>query len=64
MLLPTFLVVRATGLAIGSSYLSLPAGTRIQDVIYLKAGGTAFTMDVVKPKKANKAAIVYMVSGG
>ncbi len=40
------------------------AQTRIQDVIYMKAGGTAFTMDVFKPAKPNKAAVVFMVSGG
>jgi acetyl esterase/lipase len=39
------------------------AQTRIQDVIYMKAGGAAFTMDVVKPAKPNKAAVVFMVSG-
>lgn len=40
------------------------AQTRTQDVIYMKSGGAAFTMDVVKPAKANKAAVVFMVSGG
>jgi acetyl esterase/lipase len=40
------------------------AQTRIQDVIYMKAGGLAFTMDVVKPAKQNKAAVILMVSGG
>lgn len=40
------------------------AQTRIPDVIYMKAGGAAFTMDVVKPAKPNKAAVVFMVSGG
>jgi len=40
------------------------AQTRIQDVIYMKAGGAAFTMDVFKPAKPNKAAVVFMVSGG
>src|SRR5580704_11289623 len=40
------------------------AQTRTQDVIYMKTGGAAFTMDVVKPAKANKAAVVFMVSGG
>jgi len=40
------------------------AQTRIQDVVYMKAGGAAFTMDVVKPTKPNKAAVVFMVSGG
>jgi acetyl esterase/lipase len=40
------------------------AQSRTQDVIYMKAGGTAFTMDVFKPAKANKAAVVFMMSGG
>ncbi|MHB8635748.1 MAG: alpha/beta fold hydrolase [Fimbriimonadaceae bacterium] len=40
------------------------AQTRIRDVIYMKAGGAAFTMDVFKPAKPNKAAVVFMVSGG
>ena len=40
------------------------AQTRIQDVIYTKAGGAAFTMDVLKPAKPNKAAVIFMVSGG
>lgn len=40
------------------------AQTRTPDVIYMKAGGSAFTMDVVKPTKPNKAAVVFMVSGG
>jgi acetyl esterase/lipase len=41
-----------------------PAQTRVPDVVYMKSGGAAFTMDVVKPAKPNKAAIVFMVSGG
>jgi acetyl esterase/lipase len=40
------------------------AQTRTQDVIYMKSEGSAFTMDVVKPAKPNKAAVVFMVSGG
>lgn len=40
------------------------AQTRTQDVIYLKSGGAAFTIDVFKPAKPNKAAVVFMVSGG
>lgn len=39
------------------------AQTRVQDVIYMKQGGTAFTMDVLKPVKPNKAAVIFMVSG-
>ena len=39
------------------------AQTRTQDAIYLKSGGAAFTMDVVKPAKPNKAAVVFIVSG-
>jgi acetyl esterase/lipase len=41
-----------------------PPQTRTQDVIYAKAGGAAFTMDVVKPAEPNKAAVIFMVSGG
>lgn len=47
--------------------LNLPraqAQTRIPDVIYMKAGGAAFTMDVVKPAKPNRAAVIFIVSGG
>ena len=44
--------------------LSASAQTRTQDVIYMKAGGTAFTLDVIKPAKPNKAAVVFIVSGG
>jgi acetyl esterase/lipase len=40
------------------------AQTRAQDVVYLKTGGMAFTMDVVKPTNPNKAAVVFVVSGG
>jgi acetyl esterase/lipase len=40
------------------------AQTRTQDVIYLKSGGAAFTMDVYRPAKPNKAAVVFIVSGG
>lgn len=40
------------------------AQTRTEDVIYMKSGGAAFTMDVFKPAKPNKAAVIFMVSGG
>ena len=40
------------------------AQSKTQDVIYMKAGGTAFTMDVLKPAKQNRAAVVFVVSGG
>jgi acetyl esterase/lipase len=40
------------------------AQTQTHDVIYMKAGGTAFTMDVLKPARPNKAAVVFVVSGG
>lgn len=43
---------------------TLPAQTRTRDVIYMKTGGMAFTMDVLKPATANKAAVVFIVSGG
>jgi acetyl esterase/lipase len=41
-----------------------PAQARTQDVIYVKGGGAAFTMDVLRPAKPNKAAVVFVVSGG
>jgi acetyl esterase/lipase len=40
------------------------AQTKTQDVVYMKAGGTAFTMDVLTPVKQNRAAVVFVVSGG
>jgi acetyl esterase/lipase len=40
------------------------AQTRTQDVVYMKTGGMAFTMDVLKPATPNKAAVVFVVSGG
>lgn len=41
-----------------------PAQRQTRDVIYMKAGGAAFTMDVLEPAKPNRAAVVFMVSGG
>ncbi len=38
--------------------------TRVQDVVYMKKGGVAFTLDVFQPAKPNGAGVVYMVSGG
>ena len=40
------------------------AQTRTRDVIYHRANGAAFTMDVFQPEKPNKAGVVVMVSGG
>jgi acetyl esterase/lipase len=40
------------------------AQTRTPDVIYMKEGGAAFTMDVLTPAKPSKAAVVFIVSGG
>lgn len=40
------------------------AQERIQDVIYAKSAGAAFTMDVFKPKNPNGAGIIFVVSGG
>jgi acetyl esterase/lipase len=41
-----------------------PVQTRTRDVVYLKTGGMAFTMDVLQPARPNKAAVVFIVSGG
>lgn len=48
------------------SVFATPASsqTRTQDVIYMKSGGAAFTMDVLAPAKPNKAGVVFLVSGG
>src|SRR5213075_2992849 len=48
------------------SFLATAASAQMQtrDIIYMKAGGTAFTMDVLKPAKPNRAAVVFVVSGG
>jgi len=40
------------------------AQTRVRDVIYLKQGGCAYTMDVFTPQTSNHKAVVWMVSGG
>ena len=40
------------------------AQERVRDVIYMKSGGAAFTMDVFKPKDPSGAAVIYLVSGG
>ncbi len=40
------------------------AQSRAQDVIYLKKGGIAYTMDIFMPAKPNGAGVIYMVSGG
>lgn len=54
--------VLALSLALASCLAS--AQSRIEDVIYLRSEGSAFTMDVVQPAKPNKAAVIFMVSGG
>src|SRR5689334_10348065 len=38
--------------------------TRTEDVIYGRKFGTALTLDVIQPQKANGFAILFMVSGG
>lgn len=40
------------------------AEMRVRDVIYMKSGGAAFTMDVVRPAKPNRAGVIFLVSGG
>ncbi len=43
---------------------SASAQSRVTDIVYMKSGGAAFTMDVAKPAKPNRAAVIFMVSGG
>lgn len=40
------------------------AQERVRDVIYQKEAGVAFTFDVFKPATPNRAAIIWVVSGG
>jgi acetyl esterase/lipase len=40
------------------------AVSRTEDVIYGRKYGTALTMDIFTPKKANGAAVVFVMSGG
>lgn len=37
---------------------------RVEDVVYMKQGGAAFTLDVFQPEKPNGRTVVYLVSGG
>ena len=41
-----------------------PAPERVRDLVYLKQGGAAFTMDAFKPEKPNGIGVVLVVSGG
>ena len=58
MMLALVALALSAGSALAQNY------TRISDEIYLKQGGVALTLDVFKPEKPNKKAIVLMVSGG
>lgn len=58
------MVARFTVLALAFTSCLASAQSRIENVIYMKSQGAAFTMDVVKPAHPNKAAVVFMVSGG
>ena len=40
------------------------AQTVDHDLIYMKSGGAAFTMDAFRPEKPNGKAVVFVVSGG
>jgi len=54
--LPSFLLV--------VSALTCVAQERVQDLIYHKEGGVAFTMDEFKPAKPNGIAVLWLISGG
>jgi acetyl esterase/lipase len=40
------------------------AQERLQDLIYMKQNGSAFTLDVFKPAKPNGTTVIWIVSGG
>lgn len=42
----------------------LPKFTRTKDVIYGRKFGTALTLDLFRPEKPNKCAVIFVVSGG
>src|SRR5438093_9945958 len=51
----------------GTASAQAPAQTdfkRIEDVVYGRKFGTALTLDVFQPEKANGCGILFMVSGG
>ena len=54
-------VLQLSGFAISAED---PSFTRTEDVIYGRKFGTALTMDVFRPKEANGAAVIWVVSGG
>lgn len=59
-------MIAALGIAVGLVSVAKAQGavTRFSDVVYLKEGGAAFTMDVFKPEKSNGAAVFFILSGG
>jgi acetyl esterase/lipase len=64
--------VAIVGSALASALIALPvaraadtpAVTRTEDVIYARKFGTALTLDVFRPAKANGQGIIFIVSGG
>ncbi len=55
-LLPSLALLAASALS--------QAQTTVRDLIYLKSGGAAFTMDEYKPARPTGAAVLWLVSGG
>jgi acetyl esterase/lipase len=51
-------------LLLGASAAAEEAFTRTEDIVYGRKFGTALTLDVFTPPRANGAAIVYAASGG
>jgi len=60
----TYMILLRSSLLVSLVATLASSQTRTRDVIYMKAGGAAFTMDVLKPAKPNRAAVIFMVSGG
>jgi acetyl esterase/lipase len=57
-------VVFASVLAPVASAADAPAYQRTEDVIYGRKFGTALTLDVFRPERANGKALIFLVSGG
>lgn len=60
----TFFLTLIAALALLSNAQEQPHFKRTEDVIYARKFGTALTLDVFQPEKANGYGILFMVSGG
>lgn len=60
----SLLLASTLGLVPALAADSTPGYTRVEDVIYGRKFGVSLTFDVFTPKEQNRAAVLFMVSGG